>query len=80
MSGVGRLAGDELKMMIEVKEDVAEIKGILKTMAHTNETANEALQSSRSAHKRLDKIDKIIFWAGTTIIGAIVFLYKNQGG
>jgi hypothetical protein len=34
--------------------------------------ANEASQSSRAAHKRLDRIDRIIFWASTTIIGAMI--------
>ena len=36
-----------------------------------NETATEALEKAKSAHKRLDKIDKIIFWMGTTVVGTI---------
>ncbi|MFE6167001.1 hemolysin XhlA family protein [Viridibacillus arvi] len=37
-----------------------------------DDKAEEALQSTKSAHKRLDKIDKIVWWVGTTIIGAVI--------
>ncbi|OMF35322.1 hypothetical protein BK133_11130 [Paenibacillus sp. FSL H8-0548] len=37
-----------------------------------NDISREALDKAKSAHHRLDGIDKIIFWGGTTIIGAIV--------
>lgn len=37
-----------------------------------NDLAREALDKAKSAHHRLDGIDKIIFWGGTTIIGAII--------
>jgi hypothetical protein len=41
-------------------------------MGNVKDVANEALASVKSAHHRIDKIDKIIFWAGTAIIGALV--------
>lgn len=63
---------NELKMIIEMKEDVASIKTTLTNMKDANSTANEALQSAKSAHHRLAKIDKIIFWTGTTVIGAVI--------
>ena len=75
LAGVGRLTVDQddvlqrltrvetkLDILIEDKHDTA---AALKT-------ANEALEKVNSAHKRLDRIDKIIFWAGTTIIGALI--------
>lgn len=37
-----------------------------------NDISREALDKAKSAHHRLDGIDKIIFWGGTTIIGAII--------
>lgn len=77
------LAGDGIEKIIEMKEDIAAIKSILSTMANTNTMAIEALQSSRSAHERINRIDKIIFWAGTTIIGGLmlgVIAYIIQGG
>ncbi|WP_336822930.1 hemolysin XhlA family protein [Sporosarcina sp. USHLN248] len=66
------MADKDMQMIIEMKEDIASIKTLLNTMAKTNDTAKEALQSSKSAHHRLDKIDKIIFWSATTIIGTVV--------
>lgn len=66
------MAGNDMKMIIEMKEDIASIKSILSTMANTNNVALEALQSSKSAHHRLDRIEKIVYWAGTTIIGALI--------
>lgn len=62
----------ELEMLIEMKTDIASIKTSLSGMETANATANEALQSTKSAHRRLDKIDKIIFWTVTTIIGAVI--------
>lgn len=53
-----------------MKEDVASIKTTLNNMKDANSTANEALQSAKSAHHRLAKID--IFWSETTIIGAVI--------
>lgn len=61
-----------MKMIIEMKEDIASIKSILKTMANTNNMALEALQSAKSAHHRLDRIEKIVYWAGTTVIGTVI--------
>lgn len=34
--------------------------------------ADKALESTKSAHHRLDKIDKIIWWVTTTIIGMVI--------
>ncbi|MEK4425852.1 hemolysin XhlA family protein [Solibacillus sp. FSL K6-1523] len=34
--------------------------------------ADEALASTKSAHHRLNKLDKIVWWAATTIIGAVI--------
>lgn len=63
---------DATKMMMEVKSDIAHIKAILSTMANTNSIALEAVQSAKSAHHRLDRIEKTVYWAGTTIIGAVI--------
>ncbi len=61
-----------MKMIIEMKEDNASIKTLLKTMAKTNDVALEASQSAKPAHYRLDKLDKLVFWAGTPIIGTVL--------
>lgn len=59
-----RLARVETKldMMLENKEMAEDAL----------KTANEALQSTKSAHRRLDTHAKVIYWAATTIIGAVI--------
>jgi len=50
---------------------------------NANETAVEALSSAKSAHHRLDKIDKTIFWLGTTVVGAVILAvikFTMEGG
>ncbi|WP_342505602.1 hemolysin XhlA family protein [Sporosarcina sp. FSL K6-2383] len=66
------MAEDDMKMIIEMKEDIASIKTLLSTMNKTNDTAMEAAQSAKSAHHRIDKLDRIVFWAGTTIVGTVI--------
>lgn len=56
---------------VETKLDV--MTDAEKTADNAEKIANEALSSSKSAHHRLDKVDKIIFWAATTIIGSVLF-------
>jgi Haemolysin XhlA len=41
-------------------------------LGNVREIAIESQQSAKSAHLRLDRLDKIIFWAGTTIIGGVI--------
>ncbi|QAV21770.1 hypothetical protein PC41400_21530 [Paenibacillus chitinolyticus] len=36
------------------------------------DVAKGAMDSTKTAHKRLDKIDKFITWFTTTVIGAII--------
>lgn len=55
-------AETKLDLMLEKREIAAQALG----------TANEALQSSKSALHRIEKIDKVIFWAATTVIGALI--------
>lgn len=42
------------------------------TANRAEDKADEALSSTKSAHHRLDKVDKIVFWAGTTITGSVI--------
>lgn len=37
-----------------------------------NALANSASQSASSAHKRIDKLDKVVWWVSTTVIGSIL--------
>ncbi|KYG89144.1 hypothetical protein A0U40_14065 [[Bacillus] sp. KCTC 13219] len=56
--------------VIEAKLD--NINHIRDTAYRAEDKADEALASTKSAHHRLNKLDKIVFWAGTTIIGAVI--------
>lgn len=49
----------------------------------TRDIAQEALQSTKAAHHRIDSINKIIFWCGTTFVGSIlvsVAVFITKGG
>ncbi|MBJ8103582.1 MULTISPECIES: hemolysin XhlA family protein [Bacillus cereus group] len=39
---------------------------------NVREVAIEAQQSAKSAHLRVDRLDKLVFWIGTTVIGAVI--------
>ncbi|MFD0767747.1 hemolysin XhlA family protein [Bacillus sp. CGMCC 1.60114] len=41
-------------------------------LGNVREIAIEVQQSAKSAHLRLDRLDKIGFWLGTTVIGAVI--------
>ena len=69
----------EQEILSEIRERVVRVQTKIDTMSEVQkeasdakETANEALSSSKSAHKRINKIDKAIFWLVTTIIGAVI--------
>jgi hypothetical protein len=73
----------------EILMSLARLETKMDALGNVKEVSAEALQSAKSAHHRLDKIDelrveridayeiqlkkidKIIFWAGTTIIGGV---------
>lgn len=56
----------------EILQRLTRLETKLDLMGTAKDVANEALQSAKSAHLRLDKIDKITNWLTTTIIGAII--------
>lgn len=66
-------------ILAEIRERVVRVETKIDTMADVQDTAmkakrtaSEALASTRSAHKRLDKIDSIIFWTVTTVLGFVI--------
>ena len=48
------------------------VNRLVDRLEQSDDIAREADQRSKSAHHRLDKIDKIIYWASTTVFGAII--------
>lgn len=81
-----------IRTLTEIRERVVRVETKIDSMTDVRTTAeaaekiaNEALQSTKSAHRRIDKIDRIIFWLGTTVIGALItggiaLLWKGVGG
>jgi methyl-accepting chemotaxis protein len=67
------------RMLSDIRERIARVEAKIDSMTDVRSTAEdakeiaqEALQSTKSAHRRIDKIDKTIFWLGTTVIGAVI--------
>lgn len=56
----------------------------LDSLGNVKDVAVEAQQSAKSAHLRVDRLDKLVFWLGTTVIGAVIMggitaLFKLSG-
>jgi hypothetical protein len=69
-----------VKIMAELKHDdmkellvgLTRVETKLDTLGNVKEVAIEAQQSAKSAHMRVDRLDKLVFWLGTTVIGAVI--------
>jgi hypothetical protein len=55
-----------------VNRMVSNVDRLIDKLDKSEDTAIEAAISSRSAHKRIDRIDRVINWVGTTVIGTLV--------
>lgn len=58
-------------ILLDISERLARVETKIDAMSDTRDIANRALSLSQSNQTRLDKIDKITFWASTTIIGSV---------
>lgn len=72
---------DDLK---ELLVGLTRVETKLDTLGNVKEVAIEAQQSAKNAHLRIDRLDKLVFWIGTTVIGAIttgaiMTLFKMTG-
>jgi phage shock protein A len=80
-----QLSENLVQVRLDIRELMTEVRSLkdLQNEVTAHNTAITALdQSTKSAHHRLDRIDKIIFWVGTTIIGGVIIglmalLYKS---
>lgn len=66
------LVRDVYERLGAIGEKLDGINHIRDTAIRAEDKADEALASTKSAHKRLDKLDKIVWWVSTTIIGAVI--------
>jgi len=69
---MSRMLSDIRERVVRVETKIDSMTDVKATAEAAEKIANEALQSTKSAHHRIDKIDKIIFWLGTTVIGALI--------
>ncbi|MNI54486.1 hemolysin XhlA [compost metagenome] len=56
----------------ELSTKVDGLKDISKELETVKEIAKVSYESTKSAHHRLNKIEKIIYWLATTVIGSII--------
>lgn len=82
----------ELKVLSEIRERIARVETKIDSMTDVRatadlakETANVALQSTKSAHHRLDQVDSNQTWLWRTVIaalitGAIALFWKGING
>lgn len=69
---MSRMLSDIRERIARVETKIDSMTDVRSTAEDAKEIAQESLQSTKSAHRRIDKIDKIIFWLGTTVIGALI--------
>jgi len=60
------------KILMDMSERLVRLETKIDAMSDTRDIANKALTKSEENERRLNKIDKIIFWTATTIIGAVI--------
>lgn len=60
----------------EILMSLARLETKMDNLGNVKEVSAEALQSAKSAHLRLDKLEetvgKVLFWTSTTIIGSLL--------
>lgn len=69
--------------MIEVIKQLTRLETKIDMMGNVRDVANDAMASAKSAHlrvdglseetgKRFEKVEKVHFWAATTVVGAVI--------
>ncbi|MES5896544.1 hemolysin XhlA family protein [Bacillus cereus group sp. RP43] len=66
---MAELKHDDMK---ELLVGLTRVETKLDTLGNVKEVAIEAQQSEKSAHMRVDRLNKLVFWIGTTVVGAII--------
>nr|WP_232016486.1 hemolysin XhlA family protein [Paenibacillus baekrokdamisoli] len=80
---VGKLEALQETNAKAISDLTSSVNRLVDRLGQSDDLAREADQRARSAHHRLDKIDKIIFWCGSTVIGGIIVTivaYGMKGG
>ena len=53
----------------EILQRLTRVETKLDIFASAKDTANEALNLYKDTQRRIDKLERIVFWSSTTIIG-----------
>ncbi|WP_289135618.1 hemolysin XhlA family protein [uncultured Brevibacillus sp.] len=69
---MGRVLSGIRERLARVETKIDNMTDVRVTAEEAKEMANVAMQSSKSDHHRIDRIDKTIFWLGTTVVGAVI--------
>jgi hypothetical protein len=69
---MSRMLSEIRERVVRVETKIDSMTDVRTTAEEAKEIAQEALQGTKSAHHRIDNIDKIIFWLCTTIIGTVI--------
>lgn len=67
----------------EILQRLTRVETKIDLMITARDIAQEALQSTKTAHHRIDSINKIIFWFATTFFGSIIVaigVFITKGG
>lgn len=71
-SSPNRILTDILERTVRMETKIDQLTKVETTADNAEKLAVEALESTKSAHKRLDKLDKIVWWVSTSIIGLVL--------
>lgn len=58
--------------IVRVETKIDNMTDVQNTANRADRTADEANNRAKNAHKRIDKIDKTIFWVSTSIISFVI--------
>lgn len=72
MDPTNNILSDIRERIVRVETKIDGMTDVQDTADEAKSIASDALASTKSAHRRIDKIDKLVFWAGTTIVGAVI--------
>ena len=56
----------------KLNEKIDALKVTANKIDSIEKTANESLGSVKSAHHRIDRIEKMIYWLATTVAGSLI--------
>lgn len=56
----------------EILQRITRVETKIDIFASAKDTAIEALQIAKDAHKRIEKIEKMIWFLGTTVFGTLI--------